>query len=220
MRANTIAILAALGCAATPAPADDFAPPSYRGAPLSVEAEWEWAQPPSDFFFMPPDVFNIVGGNSGETLYNGFQTHAEVDFTTDWMWVPGDGDGGMTPTNPSGASMVFNVQNWVDLMPEKDLRMQVTFQGIAPTITQVLGIDGNLEYSGTLVGHVDFDANHFYEDWSIYPNPDWEQIVMYVPFGTVLDEVYLDTVSLPAPGVWALLSLAGVLSLRRCRRDR
>ena len=45
-----IAVLAMLAVTA-PAVADDFAPPAFRGSPLSVEMEWEWASPPANWLF-------------------------------------------------------------------------------------------------------------------------------------------------------------------------
>ncbi|MFG0244264.1 MAG: MYXO-CTERM sorting domain-containing protein [Phycisphaerales bacterium JB054] len=214
MRQITIAAMIAAGLATTPALADDFAPPGYRGDPLSVQAEWEFSRP-FDSVDIFPEFFNAVGGQG--TLFDGFTTKAELSSTSEWLWVDGDGDGGITPTNPDGALLSFKVQNWIDLEIEKLLRIQVTHQGAPPNIVGMTGFVGNDPFDGVFVGGAFVDDEHFYEDWSIAPNPWWEFIEVIVPFGTVLDEVVIDTVSLPTPGTASLAALAGLVALRRRR---
>jgi len=63
-----------------------------------------------------------------------------------------------------------------------------------------------------------FGPIHEYQDWIIQPNPSWELIVINVPQGCVLDEVVVDTVSLPTPGAIALLALGGMCATVRRRR--
>jgi MYXO-CTERM domain-containing protein len=228
------ALAALIVCALSgPLAADDISPPGYRGGPLSVEAEWEFLispsnlPPPQSWTFILPDTFSSVGGSGGETLYGGFATHADAVSAANWNWVIGDGDGGLTPVFTTGAFIAFNVQNWVDVEPEKLLRVQVTYSGaVSPTITNVLAWDDvannppiGVPAPSMLLGHVNVDPNHFYEDWSIMPNPDWEQIEIFVPFNTILDEVYIDTISVPGPGALALLGVAGLMAVRRRRRN-
>jgi len=232
MRVRLSAAVAA--CAVTAgsfsaAMADDLNPPPWRGGPLSVYAEWDWAQPPANWLFMPPDVFTTWSGTSdpgvgpnGETLYMGFNTHAEVDVTTNWVWDPGDGDGGLVPVVPGGAGIAFKVQNWVDLMPEKWLRIQVTYIDTLgfgmPTMDQVIGYvePAGTPYPGSFVGGSSQPPNYWYEDWMILPNPHWDYITLHVPEGTILDQVVIDTISIPAPATAALLGI-GLLAARRRR---
>lgn len=215
---NTRCALALVAAAAmtSAALADDFAPPWFRGEQLSIQAEWEWASPPADLFFMAPDVFIPVGGTVGGVLYPGFPTHAEVEFPADWRWLLGDGDGGLTPTNPNGANIIFNVQNWVDEEPIKYLRIQITHQGLPPQVVSVTGfLPGT---PGAFDGGLTIDDQHFYSDWRMLPNPSWEQVVVNVPFGTVLDEVVIDSVSVPAPAGALLFAIVAAGAGRR-RRD-
>lgn len=214
---STIALASAALLAASTATAyaDDFAPPPYRGGPLSVQAEWDFSTPFTsvDIF---PEFFNAVGGSG--TLFDGFMTKAELSSTSDWRWVPGDGDGGITPTDPGGGVLAFKVQNWIDLEIEKLLRIQVTHQGAPPNIIGMTGFFGTQESDGVFLDGEFVDDQRFYEDWSIRPNPWWEIIEVSVPFGTVLDQVVIDTISIPAPGVAPLFALAvAVPSLRRRR---
>jgi len=128
--------------------ADDLEPPGFRNQPLSVFAEWEFATPPANWRFIPPDSFATTEGNAGELFSTGFATHAEVDLVPNWIESP-------------------------NLIP----------------------------YPGAPLGPVTvIDANHFDVDWIIIPNPDWELLEIQVPFGTLLDEVVIDTVAtVPSP---------------------
>ena len=54
------------------------------------------------------------------------------------------------------------------------------------------------------------DANHWWEWWEIRPNPDYEYIRVYIPEGSFVSEVVIDTISFPAPGAIATLGLAGL----------
>ena len=206
--------------------ADDLFPPPWRGGALSVFAEWEWQQAPPNLNFMPPLAgFSVTSGTAdpdigpdGETLYLGFATHAEVDVPTNWAWDPGDGDGGLTPTQP-GASIAFNVQNWIDDEPLKLIRIQVAYLGSAPppTVRYMEGIvEPDFVYDGVPVGGFEGDL-YFYEDWEIRPNPDWEQIVLDVPLGITLDQVVIDTISIPGPAVLTALALSAPFVVRKRR---
>ena len=54
------------------------------------------------------------------------------------------------------------------------------------------------------------DETHFYSDIWMEPNPDWEQIVVTVPLGTVIVEVVVDSVSSPEPATLSLLAFGGL----------
>lgn len=203
---------------------DDVAPPWYRGHQLSTYSEWEFNTSPGSFYDIYADVFNFVPGSPSEPLFSNFPAKAEVDQGANWMWVPGDGDGGLTPApGAAGATIGFKIPNFVDLQPEKLLRIQITYQLATPIITHVEGWFG----FGGNVGPIDGFADggmilsgpiHEYQDWIILPNPSWELIVISVPQGCVLDEVVVDTVSLPTPGAIALLALGGMCATVRRRR--
>lgn len=212
--------LMALGAATR---ADDVAPPWYRGQPLSTFSEWEFNHSPGSFFDIYADTFTSVAGSPNDPLFTGFPAKAEVDLSSNWMWIPGDGDGGLTPApGAAGATIGFKIPNFIDTQPEKLLRIQITYQFALPVVT---GVQGWYGFSGG-IGPIDGVADgamlvlgpfHEYQDWIIRPNPAWELIAISVPQGCILDEVVVDTVSLPAPGAIALLSLGGLVALRRRR---
>lgn len=204
--------------------ADDFAPPWYRGHQLSTYSEWEFNTSPGSFYDIYADVFNFVPGSPSEPLFTNFPAKAEVDQASNWMWIPGDGDGGLTPApGANSASIGLKIPNFVDTQPEKLLRIQITYQIATPIVSGVQGwygfgggigpIDGVADGAMLVIGPF-----HEYQDWIIQPNPSWELIAITVPQGCVLDEIVVDTVSLPTPGALAMLVLGCVCTSARRRR--
>lgn len=213
--------LALVAVWAAPVLADDFMPPTYRGAPLSYLAEWEFASQGVPTAGIAPDYESWVDDDDPTTfLYDKFATHIDVD-GDGWQYDPADGDGGLVNPNRDG-SIGCNVINWVDQMPIKELRIQITYIGLAPSITGVTGyvyygssiFPDQEAYPGDFVCHGDCGEGRLFEDWIILPNPDWEQIEIFVPQGTILDQIYIDSVS-PEPATMALMGIGTVALLRR-----
>ena len=193
--------------AAAPARADDLFPPSYRGLELSYTCEWDQFanfSNPQGFF---PDTESSVGDGS-HLLFTHWNTHIDFDGAG---WV--DMGGGIA--NPArSAEFATNVVNWIDWRPLKLLRVQVTYfdpsmLGLQPTIIGVSGIstaapngslppgDEDLMTPGVPVGGMPLPPGYFYEDWIIEPNPDWEQIAFAVPQGVIIEQIVIDTISVP-----------------------
>ena len=222
--------------AAAPALADDLNIPWYRGEPLSYHAEWDvFAHSANPAGFLA-DSESSVGGPGTAELYAQWNTH--LDFTpsipvnpTGWTVVPSGGDWGLTDlSTPVGNSFVANVVNWVDYLPTKLLRVQVAYTdpgGGPPMITGVVGhgVDsppapqgsGDTLHESELVFGDYSTPGYFYEDWVIHPNPDWEQVQFFLPFGTIVDQIVIDTISLPEPAGLGLVGLA-LLAVRKRRR--
>jgi len=218
---------------AAQAAADIFAPPPYVGLPLSYHAEWEFATGPLPDGGIPADSESDGGAKTTEFLYDKLGgTHIDVD-GDGWVWDQADGDGGMTnPDRP--ASFAIQTINWVDAESFKFVRVQLTYSGAAPTITGAHGYWYNAYHGLTpptettdlgfdVAGApVNVDGNHLYADIYMEPNPDWEQIVVDVPQGTVIDEVVVDSISAPEPATVALALVAGglfVTAMPRRRRE-
>jgi hypothetical protein len=196
-------------------------PPVWRGQPLSVWAQFEFGTQPDNFFLIQPNILQTVGGSGGETLFDGFQTHAEVDSLSNWSWVPLDDntDGGMQ-AGASGGQIAFKVHNWIDEEPVKWVRLQIEFTGSAPPVVST--VEGYVAGStDPLPGTITLDPvftspGTFFMDWEILPNPDWDLVVLDLAPGVVLDRICIDTISLPTPGGAAVLGLAGlVVAFRR-----
>ena len=230
----SICVMAAVLLAGQTVLGDDFAPPDYRGLSLSYQAEW-------DFGLMQGSVGNGLVPTKEDNwpdndpagfpfLYDKFDTHIDFDDPTDWLFYE---EGGLW--NPGrDASFGCQVINWVDNEPLKKLRIQITYRGdFAPTIPEITGFvyyedgpnripyphpdPGSLVLPGQFVEHVDWAAGQFYEDWIIEPNPDWEQIVVAVPMGTIVDQIVIDSISIPEPATLAVLGLGAVGLLRKRR---
>ena len=218
-----VIVFVALVFFVTPALADDFAPPPYRGLPLSYTAEWDQFTNGTFGTGIYTDAESFTDDSDpGTYLYNGFGTHLDFDATPGWALTPPGGGGFHNPT--AAATFQASVVNWVDLWPEKLLRVQVTFTDAlgngAPSIIGVEGygpVSGGDPHTELFAGHVDFGPGQWYEDWIILPNPDWEAIEFALPQGTVVEQIVIDSVS-PEPATMALLALGAVSLLRRRKK--
>ncbi len=205
--------------------ADDLSPPWYRGHTLSTRSVWEFTQPPTSFFDIYADSFSSVAGPPQYPLWSGFPAKAEVDDAANWSWTQGDGDGGLTlAPGVSSASIGFKIPNFVDDLDTKLLRVQITWHvALPPIVTGVtgynwLGFGNYIPFPGTQTGSVIVSTSHFYEDWIIHPNPNWDLVSISMGAGTILDEVVIDTVSIPSGGTAPLLLSGCLLLARRARR--
>ena len=224
-----IAVAVALMLCSHIALADDLLPPSWPRLGqqnLSTSAEWEFlagasgpgAEPDGD------DVDLIVGDGGGGPYVEageGMTWEPEVGAGHGDPWA--DGRAGSWVAGPAGGTLEFYVPNWIDVEPLKLIHVQIAFDSPGgtghPMVSGVWGFDptvGNV--NGTQDQGVSTGPNFRYEDWRIVPNPDWEWVILDVPPYAVIDQVVIDTISIPEPGTLSLLSLCGLALLRRWRR--
>lgn len=195
--------------------ADDFAPPPWlRTHPNAITAEWEFLTPANPN--SPPDgpLSNVLIKGSG-TAPGG--TSALITGAGGLGWGIGDGDGGWF--FPAGGDILFRVDNVVDLEPVKHIRVQVTH-----TPGLFLGIDPlaafNSVATGSLPGPITttpFDSMHTFFDWDMFPNPPWEDFRLLVSGQGEIDQVLIDTISIPEPtsGFMIVLAVFGAITARR-----
>ena len=217
----TIALCSA-GMATTAQPPLEFAPPTWRGQALTTYGQWDFVTVSAPVGQQMPDVFAVVGGTGGETLYP--QTPVGAVFDLNNLFPDPSGQG-WTAGSQTGF-MDFNLPNWIDFEPRKDIRVQMSFidpMGMgAPSVSLIEAFDlvafPGTSYQGSFESRTTFGPGQVYEDWSILPNPDWEIIKVAVPPGVTLTQVTIDTISwVPAPGSAVLLGFAGLTGVRRRR---
>jgi hypothetical protein len=198
--------------------ADDVSPPSWPrlGATnRSTSAEWDFDDDGTNPLLPDGNTVPLIVGDFKPTLDGAFPGSAPHP--------SGAASGVLTYTAGSGflnsgtapGTIAFNVPNWIDQEPFKFLRIQVTYTGPTPG-TRVFGFlgvpgDGNAvtEFPGAVVLGTVGQSLHMYQDWTLQPNPDWEQVVVDVPVGTFIDQVVIDTIStIPEPSALALAMMA------------
>jgi len=182
----------------------DITPPPYRGAPLSVYAHW-----------------NLVAGSTTLNLTN-WSSQDDTDPTT-YLYP------NFTTPNPqvtpNGGSYDFQIPNWVDNMPIKYLRLQMTWVGTTQSPLNILtqGLDG----VNPVVGNITFASTpiiltsgvYQYFDFEYKPNPDFERIHVTLPGNNYLIQTVVDSVStIPEPATLALLGIGG-LAMRYKKRN-
>ncbi len=212
-----ICVIGVTALLTTTARGDDFAPPPWvRGDPLTTAAEWEFTVP--GFGPHVPDGFTVatIVGDSGGIPTASIFGGGAGSFPT---WGPGDGDGEWLAAGTTPMFIDFDIPNWIDLEPVKFLRIQVTFSGPTPLIAAISAFDPSV---GSVIivptGTTLHSPGHILFEYSLFPNPDIETFALEVPAGGSVDQVVVDTISIPEPATMSLLGLSGLALLRRRRR--
>ncbi len=176
---------------------DDFAPPSYRGNPLSVQAEWQLLAGTN---FLSLTQSNWVDDADPTT------TLSPVPFSNQVQQVNGN--------------YQFQLPNWIDQLQIKYMRVQLTWeQSLLPPVNIFSqAMDGANSINGviTFTSPVTYDASgikaHQYIDFTFQPNPDFERINVQMQPNSLLTQVVVDTVStVPEPATITLLMLGGLV---------
>jgi hypothetical protein len=181
---------------------DDLTPPSYRGNPLSVNAQWN---------FVPGStILNLTGWSSVD----------DTDPTTNLYpnFLP-------DPTiTPNGGIYQLQLPNWVDNMPLKNMRLQLAWGGTNQVPFNIFsqGLDGTNSVFATITGTssvIPTSAGFYqYVDFQFLPNPDFERINVELPSTNYMTQIVVDTVStIPEPATMGLFGL-GTLGLLKRRR--
>lgn len=174
---------------------DDINPAPYAGQDNTVFVHWK------DFGIVG-DVPDCANSPSGLAL-----------FANDAIPVAGPlNNGAPDITVGSGFVNVFT-PNIEDPFEKKLMRIQVTWCPLVSTGIVEPTIDSS-SFTGSdaedgpltmvnLASHVDetattAGADYFYEDWELYPNPDWETFqITYNPEELIIVQVVVDTMSIP-----------------------
>jgi len=206
-----VAVVAAL--AASSVWADDIVPAPWRGDGLYTFQEWEFHDPG----VIPPDgELPTINPNGTPLVFPG----TGVIWTSDFDLTGLDGYVG---TGGTGSYLEFEVPNYIDFEPIKYLRVQINgiwSPSIPPSVIGITAIDNEVGPSVS----VGFDGSdetfpgfHRWEDWHIIPNPDFETILIDVPANAFVNQVVIETTSIPEPASLGLLACGGLMLCRRRR---
>jgi hypothetical protein len=210
-----------------PAQANDAFPASYRGDPLSVEAHWTSLTLPGGPF--DPPALNIA---------QNFNSVDDLDLAT--TLFAGDPFSSTSAGSPylelTISGMDIFVPNWIDTFPLKQVRIQITYLSFGSGLSQsslqdVTAYEGATPSNNwSVVNYFDSpdppvgsDPGNNVENTSVFdieinPNPDWEVFTFTFPGAIQLQQIHIDTVSVPEPSAYALafgLMAMAVLIRRR-----
>lgn len=181
--------------------ADDINPPAYRGDPLSVYAHWM----ADAAGLLSLDQFLWVDDNDPATYLMQFPPTVMMD--------------------PATGSYDFRIPNFVDELPIKYLRLQLTWVGTTqpPLSIHAIGYDSGQTFPGTLtflsnpLVFTQPDGGYQYFDIEFKPNPDFERLVIHLAPDALLVQVVVDSIStIPEPATLGMLALGGlILSVRK-----
>ncbi len=224
--------------------ADDFFPPTMvppgstvptwlRTDPLATSQEWGFGTSANP---ITPDgaVPLREGDYAGAPFTGGVHTHAEIAGLT-WSNLS-DPDGRWNNTNAIGGAdgtITLFIRDWVDLQPLKHLRLQVSYDhpvnnevlpvalegtknGLPATTDFVYEVSGNQNSFNPILSTS--DQHYRFQYWTLRPNPDWEKIIITVPPQYSIDQIVVDTISIPEPATMGVLGVGiSALFLRRRR---
>lgn len=195
--------------------ADDFSPPPWdRAHPRAITAEWEFATPANP---APPagPLTNVGTKGSGSVVTSALITGGPAGLG----WGIGDGDGGWF--FPGGGDILFTVDNVIDTEPVKHLKIQITHTPGLGLFLDPLGA-ANLGATGSIPGAVielSEGVGHTSFVWNMFPNPPWEVFRLLVTGPGEIDQIVVDTISIPEPSSFVLggigLAIVGIAASKR-----
>lgn len=209
-----IGMLTMLFAATCDAQADDLSPPSWtRRTPLTTVQEWEFLQPVPPTTPLPPDgttpgISPFYNGGGVPLAFVGSGVTWQPQYTVNFPSGPVVMQGVYIGDGSANSYIDFVLPNWVDFEPVKHFRLQVAglwSPAPLPSTTFLSAIDnqpGNVtaQFVGDGVSPlaVSFEF-HRYFDWDLFPNPDSEEFRLIVPPNAVINQVVIDTISIPEP---------------------
>jgi hypothetical protein len=206
------AVVFAAGAVAS---ADDAVPAPWRGSGLYTFQEWEFHTPGGP---LPADGDIPLFNPNGVALA---APGPGVAHTLDWM---GSGLDGYIGSGGPDSYIDFDVPNYIDFLPVKFIRIQIngdwTAAAGAPTVIDITSFD-NVVGPATTFGFdgsgEPFPGFHRFEDWHIIPNPDFEVLRLFIPGDAFVNQVVIETTSIPEPATAALLAIGTLTAMRRRR---
>ena len=195
------------------AAAHDVFPPDWRGLDGTTYQEWQFG---SNATPAVPDVINNIYGGASASVTVG-------EFGEGWLANPGLGtQTGIWDLGGTGGQIVLDIDNRPSPLPYKEIWLQVTYYK-AISDAPIVEVPGAqlISSQNTLIEHdVIGDWYLGQSVWRIEPNPSHEQIFLtsYL-WGSVIDQIVVDTYCVPEPASIVLLMLGGFAVFKK-RRQR
>ena len=226
-------------CCGSSAEGKDFKKPGWRGNPLSRTLEWDFSQGtlpdpvPTNVYIPPSQSTSESDGVHELSDHPDDETNKDVmQYRPDqFEWLPSAGYI-YNYTNDT-KFLDFRLLNFVDDFLLKDIRIQIHHGDSDPVpYVQLVSWSEYNQTTGQIINSGTVEKNHgrrdggsqqvnglweTWEDWRIFPNPDYEGVTLAVPAGTFVYQVVIDTISVPEPST-LLLSFAAICIPFRRRR--
>jgi len=198
--------------------AHDLVQPDWRGLGGTTYQQWQFSTDTNPA--VPEVIINTYGGASAAITVGEMGTgwHEQLGGfgTQTGYWDLGDG----------GGQIVLDIDNRPLALDYKEIWVQVTyFKDISqPPAVDVPGATYIGGQNGLLVEDTGNGSGWYLDQsiWRIEPNPDHEQIVLVsdAMWGSIIDQIVVDTICIPEPATISLLAISGLIILRRTRRNR
>ena len=203
-------VATALLAAAGAAHADDLTPPPWRFGPGTTVQHWDFSSGPTGF---APDAL---------PLNNPYGTPI-MSPSAGTTWLPTFG-GRNDVWAIAGGALSFDVPNSGVQIHQKELWLQVTFFGFAPSLSPgytVAGPSGPFTQISSQITALPGGWNHELTKWKVGVCPPFERVAILPNTAgaqLLIDQVVIDTIcAVPSPGAAGLLAAAGLVVVRRRR---